>query len=545
MKYKIEKNTVQETLILPLYSRKLCTELYPNLYRDETAVRLIDQIDYDFSEAEKNSRSLMQRFGALEVAMRQNDLAFEVQAYLKNHPCAAVVNLGCGLDNTGRACDNGRYKIYNLDFPDVIALRQQLLPAGEREQNIPCDLKDPAWFDKIDVSGGEDDRKNMAQNGKNQGCRGIFRGFGCSQGDWRVGQPVTGIQQGLYDGLQRPERLFRQRLFPISRQGRGQRDENADREDRIWRQAMKILVYGAGVLGCNLARNLLRAGKDSTLLARGNWAAEIKQNGLRIKDKFSLRTSVSRIPVVTELAPDAMYDVIFVVLRYTQLDSVLDTLRANRTKNIVFVGNNVQARAQAAALPEKNVLFAFALSAGHREVDRVVSIDLKKITIGQLPGTASNKQLIGRIFHGTKYKVVYEPNMEDYLLCHAAFVMPAAFACYKTDGDLKKLRGDTAYLNRLLDANIEGYRAIRDAGHTILPKEDADFEGEKYRKTCLRFFKLMCATSLGKLCASDHAMNAIDEMSALNRDLKKFFDENGAAYPVWQALEAEAGRYLR
>ena len=274
---------------------------------------------------------------------------------------------------------------------------------------------------------------------------------------------------------------------------------------------MKILVYGAGVLGCNLARNLLRAGKDVTLLARGNWAAEIKQNGLRIKDKFSLRTSVSRIPVVTELAPDAMYDVIFVVLRYTQLDSVLDTLRANRTKNIVFVGNNVQARALAAALP----------------------------------GAISNKQLIRRIFHGTKYKVVYEPNMEDYLLCHAAFVMPAAFACYKTDGDLKKLRGDTAYLNRVLDANIEGYHAIRDAGHTILPKEDTDFEGEKYRKTCLRFFKLMCATSLGKLCASDHAMNAVDEMSALNRDLKKFFDANGAAYPVWQALEAEAGRYLQ
>ena len=53
MKCKIEKNTVQETLILPLYSRKLCTELYPNLYRDETAVRLLDQIDYDFSEAAK------------------------------------------------------------------------------------------------------------------------------------------------------------------------------------------------------------------------------------------------------------------------------------------------------------------------------------------------------------------------------------------------------------------------------------------------------------------------------------------------------------
>ena len=154
MKYKIEKNTVQETLIIPLYARKVCSELYPNLYRDETAVRLIDEIDYDFSEAKKNSRSLMQRFGSLEVAMRQNDLAFEVRDYLKGHPNAAVVNLGCGLDSTGRACDNGSCNIYNLDFPDVIAVRNELLPAGEREQNIPCDLKDLAWFDKIDASGG-------------------------------------------------------------------------------------------------------------------------------------------------------------------------------------------------------------------------------------------------------------------------------------------------------------------------------------------------------------------------------------------------------
>ena len=142
---------------------------------------------------------------------------------------------------------------------------------------------------------------------------------------------------------------------------------------------MKILVYGAGVLGCNLARNLFHAGKDVTLLARGKWAEEIRRNGLQIRDKFLLRTSVSRIPVVTELKPEEIYDVIFVVLRYTQLDSALDTLRANQTKNIVFVGNNVQARALAAALPEKNVLFAFALSAGHREPDRVVSIDLKKL----------------------------------------------------------------------------------------------------------------------------------------------------------------------
>ena len=308
---------------------------------------------------------------------------------------------------------------------------------------------------------------------------------------------------------------------------------------------MKILVFGAGVLGCNLARNLFRAGKDTTLLARGKWAEEIKTNGLRIKDKFSPRVSVSRIPVVTELKPEDAYDVIFVVVRYTQIDGIMEVLRVNPTKNIVFIGNNVRVKAITEALPEKNVLFAFASSAGHRESDRVVSADLKKITIGQLADAPSNERLIGQIFDGTKYKVAYDPNMGDYLLCHAAFVLPVTFACYKEDGDLKKLRGNIVYFNRMIDANIEGYRAIENAGHKILPKEDAEFEGAAYRKTCLRFFKLMCATSLGKICASDHAMNAVDEMSALNRDLKQFFDEQGAKYPVWQELEKDAGKYLK
>ena len=154
MRYKIEKNTVQETLIIPLYARKMCSELYPNLYRDEAVRRLVNAVDYDFSALEKKSRNLMQRFGFLEVAMRQNDLAFEVREYLKSYPNAAVVNLGCGLDCTGRACDNGHCKIYNLDFPDVIAVRNELLPAGDREENIPCDLNDTSWFERIDASGG-------------------------------------------------------------------------------------------------------------------------------------------------------------------------------------------------------------------------------------------------------------------------------------------------------------------------------------------------------------------------------------------------------
>lgn len=102
---------------------------------------------------------------------------------------------------------------------------------------------------------------------------------------------------------------------------------------------------------------------------------------------------------------------IFVVMRYMQLGSILDALRVNPTRNIVFVGNNVRSAALAASLPEKNVLFAFASLAGHRERGYVASVDLKKITIGQLSVAPSNEKLIGQIFDGTKYKVTYEPNM--------------------------------------------------------------------------------------------------------------------------------------
>lgn len=154
MTYLIEKNTVQETMIIPLYGRKMCSKLYSSLFRDETAIRLMKEIDYDFSDLARKSKSMMQRFGFLEVAMRQNDLAYEVRDYLKIHPKAAIVNLGCGLDDTGHRCDNGTCKVYNLDFPDVIAVRNQMLPPRKREENIPCNLNDTSWFDKIDDSDG-------------------------------------------------------------------------------------------------------------------------------------------------------------------------------------------------------------------------------------------------------------------------------------------------------------------------------------------------------------------------------------------------------
>ncbi|MBR1764432.1 MAG: class I SAM-dependent methyltransferase [Ruminococcus sp.] len=153
-KIHIEKGSVQETLIIPLYARKLCAEQFPTLYQDKYAKMICESIDYDFSDIEAKKNNKMYQFGGLEGAMREKDMLWEIADYLKNHPKAAVVNLGCGLNMTGRTADNGSCKIYNLDFPDVIKARNEIIPAGDREENIICDLNDHSWMDKIDAENG-------------------------------------------------------------------------------------------------------------------------------------------------------------------------------------------------------------------------------------------------------------------------------------------------------------------------------------------------------------------------------------------------------
>ena len=99
MKYHIETNSIQETLVIPLFGRLVCSEHFSQLFSDPEAGRICDSLDYDFADKRKKMESPTGLFGALEVVQRQYDLRCEVESYLKEHPRAAVVNLGCGLDD--------------------------------------------------------------------------------------------------------------------------------------------------------------------------------------------------------------------------------------------------------------------------------------------------------------------------------------------------------------------------------------------------------------------------------------------------------------
>jgi len=153
-KRHIEPNTVQETLVIPLWGRKYCSELYPELYKDVMAGEIMNKLDYDFSALELKKNNIGFRFGYLEAAARYMDLSIEIKQYLQQYPKAAIVNLGCGLDCTAENNAAEFCRIYNVDRSDVIELRNQLIPPKENVTNIAADLNDTAWFEKIDDSNG-------------------------------------------------------------------------------------------------------------------------------------------------------------------------------------------------------------------------------------------------------------------------------------------------------------------------------------------------------------------------------------------------------
>ena len=103
---------------------------------------------------------------------------------------------------------------------------------------------------------------------------------------------------------------------------------------------MRILVYGAGVLGSYLAHELVRGGHNVTMLARGRRAEELEKNGNIIRHYFQFQTTVNHVKVIRELQPDDVYDLIFVVMKYPDFEAVLPALAANHRRHIVIMGNN-------------------------------------------------------------------------------------------------------------------------------------------------------------------------------------------------------------
>jgi O-methyltransferase involved in polyketide biosynthesis len=147
-KIAIELRSVQETLLLPLWGRAVETRKRKPLLVDKTAVEIIDRIDYDFTTIATNISLITQ----LAWIARSLHIDRAIKEFLQRHPHGTIVNVGCGLDTTFERVDNGHLLWYDLDLPDVIALRRRFIADNERHIHVASSFLDDAWLSELKVN---------------------------------------------------------------------------------------------------------------------------------------------------------------------------------------------------------------------------------------------------------------------------------------------------------------------------------------------------------------------------------------------------------
>lgn len=310
---------------------------------------------------------------------------------------------------------------------------------------------------------------------------------------------------------------------------------------------MKVLVYGAGVIGCYLTHVLCRAGNDVTLLARGDWKRTLETKGLTIRHHLQRKTTLDHPCVIEQMDFSQHYDVVFSAMAYHQVSAVLDDLAAADTNCVVLVGNNLSAGdmetyIETHSKTEKDILFGFQATAGKREKEYAVCerMGAGAMDIGFLDAPAPErlKQVMGQLFANTDYKLRWHDSMENFLKCHAAAILPLCYLAYETGCDFTKTTGKRRRVS--MEASAEGYDLLLRLGCAIVPEGDDSYYRPGPKKLVMEFLLfIMSKTVAGELMAAAHCRHAVLEMEAMDTAWSELRAKlPGFPMPGWNALRA-------
>ncbi|GAA5051230.1 methyltransferase (TIGR00027 family) [Thermocatellispora tengchongensis] len=146
MKEKADFTGVEQTTLITLYLRAWESRSKDSILGDHFAAEAVKRIDYDFGK-------LMVRGGAgnrFTLALRSRQLDEWAADFLRRHPDAVVLHLGCGLDSRALRLDlPPRVRWFDIDLPDVIDLRRKIYPEPDGYRTIGASVTDPGWLDEI------------------------------------------------------------------------------------------------------------------------------------------------------------------------------------------------------------------------------------------------------------------------------------------------------------------------------------------------------------------------------------------------------------
>lgn len=135
---------VSKTLYVPLGGRIYASEYFPDLFYDAKAIQLKNKIPQEIL-----NYKLQSQYTFLASVSRCINIDNVIKKFLKQNPTGNIVELGCGLETTYFRVDNGLAKWFELDLPEVIELREQLIPCQERMAYLKESVFDPDWMERL------------------------------------------------------------------------------------------------------------------------------------------------------------------------------------------------------------------------------------------------------------------------------------------------------------------------------------------------------------------------------------------------------------
>ena len=239
---------------------------------------------------------------------------------------------------------------------------------------------------------------------------------------------------------------------------------------------MKILFYGAGVMGSLYAARLKESGQDVSILARGQRLADIRQHGIVLEDVSTDHITTTCVNVVDRLDPEDAYDLVVVMMPKNHIPEILPTLAANQhTPNVLFMFNNAAGPDEMInALGRERVLLGFPGAGGTRKGHvvryRVVSGRQQPTTFSELDGsTTARLEQIAGVFKGAGFPVAFCSQMDAWLKTHVAEVSPMANALFMAGGDNYRLARTRDAIVLMIRAIREGYSVLEELDIPIVP----------------------------------------------------------------------------
>ena len=297
---------------------------------------------------------------------------------------------------------------------------------------------------------------------------------------------------------------------------------------------MRILVLGAGVIGSVYAGKLLQAGHEVVLLARGPRLVDLQTQGLILEDAQSGNRSVLPVPSVSEPEADDRFDLVLVSVRAEQLARTLPVLTGlTDGSDVLFFGNTAGRQAELTAALGERAVFGFPAVGGTRDgpVVKYVLISQQKTMLGEPDGRTSPRvRHLQSVLNEAGFPTLISANIEDWLIAHAAFVVPIAFALYRVGVNPARLAADPTSMRLMVLATRQAFTALRANGNDEIPTNLRIL----YRlptRVVIGYWRRVLNSPRGELWFGAHSRAAPEEMRDLAEKLQETLLHTGRPTP--------------